>query len=243
MSPVIAAESRSRGTPRPQPMRGDAESARSTGQRVETIADGIALLRRRAGAEILGAVRSVIEAAPPRHLTTPWGKPMSVAMTNCGTLGWHADAAGYRYGRVDPALGVAWPPMPAVLLGLAVAAAAEAGYPGFAPQACLINRYGPAARMGMHQDRDERDFTRPVVSVSLGRSGRFRIGGMTRSAPSRVVSLHDTDILVFGGPARLMYHGIDRLEGPLHPLLGDCRINLTFRQVAPAAEDAFDVCP
>jgi DNA oxidative demethylase len=197
---------------------------------------GICLLPGRAGPGILAAAQGVLAAQPPRAMTTPWGKKMSVAMTNCGPLGWVTDAGGYRYAAGDPQTGQPWPAMPDVLRRLAAEAASEAGYGGFEPEACLINLYGPAARMGLHQDRDERDFGRPIVSVSLGRSALFRIGGTRRADPTRAVTLDHGDIIVFGGVSRLIFHGVDRLTGPAHDELGDSRINLTFRRVtAPPA--------
>jgi DNA oxidative demethylase len=196
-----------------------------------SLGDGIALLPQRAGDGVLAAARSVIDAAAPRHMATPWGKAMSVAMTNCGSLGWVSDAAGYRYMPTDPLSGRPWPVMPDSLRMLATEVAALAGFPDFAPEACLVNCYGPGARMGLHQDRDEADFGQPIVSVSLGRAALFRIGGTRRSDPTRTVTLEDGDVVVFGGPARLMFHGVDRLTGPAHPVTGEGRINLTFRRV------------
>jgi alkylated DNA repair protein (DNA oxidative demethylase) len=198
------------------------------------LAPGISLLPGRAGAEILTAAEAVLALRPPRAMTTPWGKKMSVAMTNCGRLGWVSDADGYRYAACDPVDGRSWPAMPAPLRQLAIAAASEAGHGGFDPEACLINLYGPDARMGLHQDRDEADLGQPIVSVSLGRSARFRIGGLNRTDPTRAVTLEHGDVIVFGGPARLIFHGIDRLTGPAHPILGATRINLTFRRVTAA---------
>jgi alkylated DNA repair protein (DNA oxidative demethylase) len=192
---------------------------------------GMALLPGRAGAEILSAARDVLAARPAAAMTTPGGKQMSVAMSSCGTLGWVTDRSGYRYAASDPQTGLAWPAMPEPLRRLAASAAAASGFPAFAPEACLINVYGPAARLSLHQDRDEQDFTQPIVSVSLGRSALFRFGGTRRGEPTRSVTLDHGDVLVFGGPARLMFHGIDRLTGPLHESLGDSRINLTFRRV------------
>ncbi|HLY56897.1 MAG TPA: alpha-ketoglutarate-dependent dioxygenase AlkB [Stellaceae bacterium] len=189
------------------------------------------LLAGRAGPEALAEALSVIEKAPPRSYTTPWGKRMSVQMTSCGRYGWYSDSSGYRYTETDLERGGRWPPMPPALRHLAGEAAAAAGFARFEPEACLINVYGPGAKMGLHQDRDEADFGQPVVSVSFGRDGRFRLGGRRRSDPTRTLVLHHGDVLVFGGPARLMYHGLDRLDGPTHPVVGDRRINLTFRRV------------
>ena len=192
---------------------------------------GITLLPGRAGPAILESALALLAASPPRAMTTPWGKKMSVEMANSGPLGWVTDEAGYRYAAADPLTGRPWPEMPEILHRFAVEAAAAAGYRDFAPEACLINRYGPAARMGLHQDRDEADFSQPIVSVSLGRAALFRIGGARRGDPSRTVTLEDGDVVVFGGPARLMFHGVDRLTGPAHPVTGEGRINLTFRRV------------
>jgi DNA oxidative demethylase len=194
------------------------------------LATGILLLPGYAGAEILTTAQALLTASPPRIMMTSWGKPMSVAMTNCG-LGWVSGATGYRYEARDPATGHPWPAMPEIFHRLAVSASVAAGYAGFDPEACLINLYRPQARMGLHQDRDETVFDQPIVSVSLGRSARFRIGGVHRTAPTRAVTLEDGDVVVFGGPARLVFHGIDRLVGPAHPVLGEIRINLTFRRV------------
>ncbi len=196
-----------------------------------SLGPGITLLPARAGDAALAAARAVIAAAPLRHMVTPWGKPMSVAMTNCGALGWVSEATGYRYAPLDPLSGLPWPPMPEPLASLAAEAAAAAGFAGFAPEACLVNCYGPQAKMGLHQDRDEAAFDQPIVSVSLGMSASFRIGGTRRSDPTRSITLDHGDVLVFGGPSRLIHHGVDRLTGPPHPLLGAARINLTFRRV------------
>jgi len=181
---------------------------------------------------VLTAALAVVEACPPRHLMTPGGKPMSVAMTNCGALGWVSDRDGYRYAPTDPLSGRPWPAMPDGFSSLAVAAAAEAGFPGFTPEACLINLYGLSSRMGAHQDRDEQAMAAPIVSVSFGLSARFRIGGPTRGGPTRSFLLDHGDVLVFGGPARLAYHGVDRVLPGDHPTLGARRLNLTFRQVS-----------
>jgi alkylated DNA repair protein (DNA oxidative demethylase) len=206
----------------------------------ETLVEGVILLRSRAGEGVLAAVQAVLAAAPPRVMMTPMGKPMSVAMTSCGALGWVSDATGYRYDAVDPVSGKPWPGMPVLLRALACETAAEAGFAGFDPNACLINRYRDGARMGLHQDRDEMDFSQPVVSVSLGRSALFRFGGVRRGDPTRSVRLDHGDVVVFGGPARLMLHGVDRLLPGDHPTLGDSRINLTFRRAVPTSTTAAD---
>ncbi len=192
---------------------------------------GVTLLPRHAAAAVLlPLIDAIAAAAPPRHLTVPGGGTMSVAMTNCGALGWVSDAAGYRYDAVDPLTCRPWPEMPRILADLARDAAARGGFAGFAPDACLINTYVPGARMGLHQDRDERDFSDPIVSVSLGLDAVFLIGGTRRNDPTRPLPLHDGDVLVFGGPARRMYHGVRPLKAGHHPLLGARRLNLTFRK-------------
>ncbi len=158
------------------------------------------------------------------------GRRMSVAMTNCGALGWVSDESGYRYSPVDPLSKTPWPEMPPEFRDLATRAAAEAGFPDFAPDACLINRYAPGAQMGLHQDRDESDFAAPIVSVSLGLPAVFLFGGMRRSERPRRIALESGDVVVFGGPARLAYHGIAKLAAGAHPLAGAYRLNLTFRK-------------
>jgi len=195
----------------------------------ETPAAGVMLLSQAASPAILTEILAILERVPPRRLVTPRGKTMSVAMTNCGTLGWVSDRTGYRYSPVDPATGAPWPGLPDSMRTLAIAAAAEAGFDGFRPDACLINLYEATSRMGLHQDRDESDFTQPIVSLSFGRSARFRFGGTERRQADRSLILADGDVLVFGGPARLMYHGVDKLIGPPHSVLGERRVNVTFR--------------
>lgn len=196
------------------------------------VGPGITLFKDRAETAVLTAALAVIAAAPPRRMMVPGGKAMSVAMTNCGVLGWVSDRDGYRYTPTDPATGLPWPAMPAALTGLATAAANAAGFPGFAPEACLINLYELKSRMGAHQDKDERAPDAPIVSVSFGLSARFRIGGTSRSGPTRSFVLDHGDVLVFGGPARMAYHGIDRVLPGVHPVLGPRRLNLTFRRVS-----------
>lgn len=155
---------------------------------------------------------------------------MSVAMTNCGTLGWVTDRSGYRYDEIDPESGRRWPPMPASFLQLATSAAAEAGFPQFLPDACLINRYEVGAKLSLHQDKNEQDYDAPIVSVSLGIPAVFLFGGMERSDKTRRVQLMHGDVVVWGGPARLRYHGILPLKDGHHPLLGEFRVNITFRK-------------
>ncbi len=179
---------------------------------------------------LLPALRQVVEAAPFRHMVTPGGREMSVAMTNCGPVGWVSDRAGYRYDANDPVSGRSWPPMPAPFVALAAQAARRAGFDGFAPDACLVNRYEPGARLSLHQDKDERDYDAPIVSVSLGLPAVFLFGGLRRTDKPRRIRLAHGDVVVWGGPARLRYHGVMPLEDGRHPALGGCRINLTFRK-------------
>jgi alkylated DNA repair protein (DNA oxidative demethylase) len=182
------------------------------------------------GGDLLRAVEAIAAAAPFRHLTTPGGHVMSVAMTNCGALGWVSDRSGYRYQRSDPLSGKAWPAMPDLLRALSTDAAAEAGYARFVSDACLINRYAPGARLTLHQDRDERDMIAPIVSVSLGLPATFLFGSLRRSDRPRRVRLEHGDVVVWGGPTRLAFHGVDPLADGRHALTGACRINLTFRK-------------
>lgn len=180
--------------------------------------------------ELLGDLLGVAARAPFRHMVTPGGFSMSVAMTNCGGLGWVTDATGYRYASTDPASGVAWPAMPESFLALARGAALAAGYSGFEPDACLVNRYAPKARMSLHQDKNERDFSAPIVSVSLGLPATFRFGGANRSDPAQRVPLSHGDVVVWGGPSRLWFHGVAPLRDGYHALTGGFRYNLTFRK-------------
>jgi alkylated DNA repair protein (DNA oxidative demethylase) len=163
-------------------------------------------------------------------MVTPGGYRMSVAMTNCGTVGWIVDRSGYRYGDIDPESGRRWPRMPALFRELAAAAAAQAGFDGFLPDACLINRYEPGTKLSLHQDKDEKDLAAPVVSVSFGLPARFLFGGLKRSDPCVKIPLTHGDVAVWGGPARLAFHGVMPLEDGIHPTLGRQRINLTFRR-------------
>jgi alkylated DNA repair protein (DNA oxidative demethylase) len=155
---------------------------------------------------------------------------MSVAMTNCGALGWVSDPTGYRYSECDPATGRPWASMPASFASLARRAAAAAGFPDFAPDACLVNRYEPGARLTLHQDKDERDFGEPIVSVSLGVPATFLFGGARRKDPVARVPLEHGDVVVWGGPARLRYHGVAPLARGEHWFAGGARMNLTLRR-------------
>jgi alkylated DNA repair protein (DNA oxidative demethylase) len=179
---------------------------------------------------LLGALAGVIAAAPWRHMVTPGGQRMSVAMTNCGALGWVSDRRGYRYQATDPETARAWPPMPQLLRALAVEVAATAGFQGFAPDACLVNRYAPGTRLSLHQDRNERDLAAPVVSVSLGLPALFLFGGLRRADPAQRIALAHGDVVVWGGAQRLAFHGVAPLADAEHALTGRCRINLTFRK-------------
>jgi len=180
--------------------------------------------------ELLAGLEGVIAQAPFRHMVTPGGFRMSVGMTNCGSLGWVTDRAGYRYDAVDPESGKEWPRMPDSFLQLAQTAAASAGFGGFMPDGCLINRYEPGARLSLHQDKNESDFGQPIVSVSLGIPAVFLFGGLTRTDKPSRVELRHGDVVVWGGPARLRYHGVMPLKEAHHPLVGSHRINLTFRK-------------
>ena len=200
---------------------------------VETPLNGLSLLKGFAlqyESILLVELGNVITQAPFRHMTTPSGLRMSVAMTNCGQLGWVSDHNGYRYDAFDPQTHKHWPAMPDSFLALSSAAALAAGYSDFVPDACLINRYETSARMGLHQDRDERDFTQPIVSVSLGVPATFQFGGLTRTDKASHILLYHGDVVVFGGEARLHYHGVRPLKTNMHPALGAVRINLTFRK-------------
>jgi DNA oxidative demethylase len=200
----------------------------------ERLEEGAVLLRGFATAEAPALVEEVARialVAPFRHLLTPGGYTMSVAMTNCGRLGWVSDRTGYRYEFADPDTGVTWPTMPKMFLDLAIRAAAETGFAHYDPDACLINRYIAGAKLSLHQDRDENDAWAPIVSVSLGLPAVFLWGGKRRSDVVRRLRLESGDIAVWGGPARFVYHGVAPLKEGQHPLTGGARINLTFRKV------------
>ncbi|HZB91021.1 MAG TPA: DNA oxidative demethylase AlkB [Stellaceae bacterium] len=201
--------------------------------RREALAPGAVLLRGRAlplERELFSALDAIVAEAPFRRMTTPGGFEMSVAMTNCGAAGWITDRKGYRYDPVDPASGRPWPPLPLVFRQLARDAAAEAGFPGFAADSCLLNRYEPGTRLSLHQDRNERDFACPIVSVSLGLPALFLFGGARRTDRPRRVPLRHGDVVVWGGPARLFYHGVLTVKAGDHPATGRQRFNLTLRK-------------
>jgi DNA oxidative demethylase len=206
---------------------------RYAGSHRETLGPGAVLLHSFASARaatLLAALEDVVQRSPFRFMTTPGGYRMSVAMTNCGAAGWVTDRSGYRYDVLDPLSAACWPEMPPVFRGLAVAAAGAAGFAEFAPDACLINRYEPGARLSLHQDKNERDLDSPIVSVSLGLSAVFLFGGHRRADRPRRVPVAHGDVVVWGGPARLRFHGVQALKDGRHPDLGPHRINLSFRK-------------
>jgi DNA oxidative demethylase len=199
----------------------------------EAMAEGAVLLRgfaRPSEGELIAALRDIGGLAPFRHMVTPGGHSMSVAMTNCGRLGWVTDRSGYRYDTNDPETGKPWPAMPASFRRLAGQAAAQGGFEDFLPDACLINRYQPGARMSLHQDKGEDDFGAPIVSVSLGLPAIFLFGGLKRTDKPRRFRLEHGDVVVWGGPTRLVFHGVAPLADGEHALMGRQRINLTFRK-------------
>ena len=199
----------------------------------ERLAPGASLLRAFAARQaqaLLEDLRELTARSPFRCMRTPGGLRMSVAMTNCGDAGWLTDRTGYRYAALDPVSDAPWPAMPSAFRELATAAAAAAGFSAFAPDACLISRYEPGARLSLHQDKDERDLESPIVSVSLGLPAVFLLGGHSRSDRPRRIALEHADVVVWGGPARLRYHGVLPLEEGQHPLLGRHRVNLSFRR-------------
>jgi len=198
------------------------------------VAPGVVLFRgavESAAEALLSEIEQIIAASPLRRVMTPMGKPMSVEMTNCGSVGWVSDRTGYRYESIDPITNQPWPKMPALFADTATGFASLAGYRDFAPDVCLINRYSLGSKMGLHQDRDETDFSQPIVSVSLGLPITFKIGGQRRTDPTVSTKLQHGDVLVFGGPARLAFHGVGTLRRGTHPLTGANRYNLTIRCV------------
>ena len=204
----------------------------SYAQNAHAIAEGATLLHGfAAGAapSLLQAIEDVVAAAPLRHMITPGGYRMSVAMTNCGAAGWVTDRSGYRYDARDPLTGKPWPAMPGIFSDLARRAASAGGFGNFEPDACLINRYDPGARLTLHQDKNERDYTAPIVSVSLGLPAVFLFGGLRRKDRPQRMRLESGDVAVWGGPTRLAYHGVAPLADGNDPLTGRCRYNLTFR--------------
>lgn len=210
----------------------DLFAATPGGARIDpiTLGDGIVLLRGFADtARLLPIVEEIAARAPFRHLVTPGGQTMSVAMTNCGPVGWVSDRSGYRYSSRDPLSDRDWPRMPEEFSRIALAAATAGGFPEFIPDACLINRYATGARLTAHRDADEQNFAQPIVSVSLGLPASFAFYGLTRGGKGRTVALEDGDVLVWGGPSRLVYHAVRPIKAGRHPLTGEYRYNLTFR--------------
>ncbi|MEZ3499233.1 DNA oxidative demethylase AlkB [Pantoea sp. KPR_PJ] len=199
----------------------------------EPLAEGAVILRRRARDDapaLLTALLAVAQQNPFHHRITPGGHRMSVAMTNCGDFGWSSDSRGYQYTEQDADNGRKWPPMPPLFRQLALDCAHEAGFPHFNPDACLINRYAPGAKLTLHQDKDEKDLRQPIVSVSLGLPAVFQFGGFERGDATQRVLLEHGDVVVWGGPSRLRYHGILPLKPGVHPHAGAFRYNLTFRR-------------
>lgn len=181
-------------------------------------------------ATLFADLQGVLEAAPLRHMVTPGGFRMSVTMSNCGSVGWVTDETGYRYDPVDPQGGRRWPALPASFTEVARGAAAAAGYRDFMPDACLVSRYEPGARLTLHQDRNEHDLEQPVVSISLGLPAIFLFGGSKRAIKPARIPLTHGDVVVWGGPARLHYHGVSNLSDGLHPVAGRYRFNLSLRR-------------
>ena len=205
----------------------------SSTEEVVNLAEG-AVLFRGCTSEIapflVGTIQYIAARSPFRHMITPGGYTMSVAMTNCGRVGWTTDPKGYRYAELDPETGLPWPPMPVAFRRLAEMFAERAGFSGFNPDSCLINRYDPGAKLSLHQDKNERSFESPIVSVSLGLPAKFLFGGAKRNERPQRMRLESGDVVVWGGPSRLAYHGVDTLAEGEHPLTGRHRFNLTFRK-------------
>ncbi|MFH5067345.1 DNA oxidative demethylase AlkB [Enterobacter cloacae complex sp. 2024EL-00215] len=205
----------------------------------EPLAPGAVILRRFAlsrAAALLAGIDEVAAVSPFRQMVTPGGYTMSVAMTNCGKLGWTTDDRGYLYAPVDPMTGSAWPSMPAVFQALCHDAAVAAGYADFTPDACLVNRYAVGAKLSLHQDKDEPDLRAPIISVSLGLPAVFQFGGLRRNDPLKRLMLEHGDVVVWGRESRLFYHGIQPLKPGVHPQTGEFRFNLTFRQAAESTK-------
>lgn len=222
--------------PSPGQARGLAAPARRANASVpaeERLGPGSRVLRGFATADaqaLLEALEGLTAAAPFRNMETPGKSLMSVAMTNCGALGWISDRSGIRYEATDPLTGRAWPAIPDAFLRVAISAARRGGFEDFVPDACLVNRYQIGARLTLHQDRDERDLWQPIVSISLGMPAVFLFGGVTREAPVREVPVTHGDVVVWGGPDRLRYHGVLPLKPARGLALGGLRYNLTFRK-------------
>lgn len=208
--------------------------ASETTPAIDHLAEGITLLRAfclQQAPDLLAAIATITQSSHFRNMVVPSGHTMSVAMTNCGDLGWITDRTGYRYTAIDPITGKPWPAMPPIFQHLAISAASASGFPHFTSNACLINRYEPGTRLSLHQDKNEKDYTQPIVSVSLGLPATFLLGTLRRSDTPRRIRIEHGDVAVWGGPARLIYHGVAPVAAGNHPLTGSCRINLTFRHV------------
>jgi alkylated DNA repair protein (DNA oxidative demethylase) len=208
------------------------ESLGAMGPSREMMAEGAVLLRGAAvpfESDLLAALSDITARSPFRQMITPSGHTLSVAMTNCGEAGWVTDRTGYHYDPWDPYTGKPWPPMPASFVTLATTAATDAGYPFFRPDACLLNRYEPGGRLSLHQDKNERDFAKPIVSVSLGLPASFQFGGLKRNDAVKKFALMHGDVAVWGGPSRLCFHGVPELKDGHHDIPGRTLINLTFR--------------
>ena len=200
------------------------------------IGPGAVLMRglgRAADAEMLQAVESIIAQAPLQQPHTPGGYTMSIQTTRCGSVGWLSEPGGYRYSTINPRTGQPWPAIPECLMDFAIDAATQAGYPDFVPDSCMINQYLPGNKLGLHQDRDERDLRAPVVSLSLGLPAIFLFGGLQRTGKTQRYRLAHGDVVVWGGPSRLAFHGILPLAHGDHALVGQRRLNVTFRRVLP----------
>ena len=211
----------------------EAEEEEQNRRSCEELSSGAAILRGFAlpdDAALLAGLQGITDESPFRHMITPGGFRMSVALTNCGSCGWVTDRMGYRYDPIDPESSKPWPRIPALFLRLAQDAAEAAGFQGFSPDACLINRYAPGARVSLHQDKNERDFSAPIVTVSLGVSAIFLWGGLRREDKVERIQLKHGDVMVWGGPSRLRYHGVLPIKENYHQLTGNNRISLTFRK-------------
>jgi DNA oxidative demethylase len=215
------------------PLSGDLFESLPARAATEILGPGAVVLRgfvRGSEQKLLRAVAQLTAVSPFRHLITPGGFEMSVAMTNCGDVGWVSDRTGYRYDPIDPLSQQPWPQMPDAFRSLALEAASRGGYEAFQPDACLINRYEPGTRLSLHRDYDEKDAAAPIVSVSLGVPAKFIWGGLRRNDPVQRVVLESGDVVVWGGESRFVYHGIAALPESRHSLTGAQRINLTFRK-------------
>ncbi len=173
---------------------------------------------------------TVLKTSPFRYMLTPGGRKMSVSITNCGQVGWVSDVQGYRYAKYDPYSKLSWPDLPQCLINLSIKAAEMAGFNGFNPDSCIINKYAVASKMSLHQDKDEHDFQQPIVSISLGIAAVFEMGGFTRGDSTLRIPLFHGDVVVWGGEDRLRFHGVLPIKADSHPITKQTRINFTVRQ-------------